>query len=215
MEENCKVIKMKRTKRVHVEGWLHVFFTEPIMERVARYLETRELFPFLLGVCKALRNRAIKSPQWNRIMEYDKRVFYVCHPLGTYDGPRYSEKQNILAKFINYVVHSRHTCSFCFRHRGGYIRPDSGGMVMCGGCGVARKLLVSVAELRDIYCGSSATLCLKLPECLPYRHELNKFVPEVYDQSDLLPCHDYRDPESFVVKLSDDKICLRVTKIKK
>lgn len=173
-----KKMSNKRVKRVHISGWLEVFLTDTIVGRIAHYLETPTLFRFLLGVNKELRKKATKSKRWNRIMNYQERVA-VLGRIGT----RYSEKQNILQKFIRHRLYSSHVCSLCFSY-GAYIRPQSYGMKMCGTCGIARGMLVHWDEFRRKH-SPPPGVCVSCPVKLLFRHEFDAYEPKYYQEEEL------------------------------
>jgi hypothetical protein len=178
---------MKRTKRVHVEGWLHVFTTEPIMERVARYLDTRELFPFLLAVSKVLRDKATKKPRWNRIMQYGARIGSLY---GVLCAPSH-EGHNMLGRFLK-RLYTKNWCSFCFSHAhncGGVLRErpgTHGRMWMCIPCGERRRYVLSWREIGQHYCPDDDHFV----DCpmefeRPIRTEEDFFGPAVYHRDEL------------------------------
>jgi hypothetical protein len=170
-------MKAKRVKYAHINGWLALFMTEPVVEVVARHLETRDLFRFLLGVSKVLRERATKSPRWNRIMQYGERVSTLC----MMDKP-YSEKQNILAKFLTYQLYDKNgLCSLCFKFWVQYTRPDAYGLRCCEDCGVKRGFLVGHKELASRYLNQALGFSLmKCPRLLPFWDELSSYHPTRY-----------------------------------
>jgi hypothetical protein len=160
----------KRVKRVHISGWLDLFMTEPIAEAIARHLDTRNLFRFLLGVSKALRERATRSPRWNRIMEYKtrlKRDLGIPHP--------YTENQNILEKFLK-RLYGKTICSFCFKMVDGIRkRPGCPGLRVCYTCGVKRKLVMSDEELAVMFIHHPDVYLVLFLN--PWRDEMDSFLP--------------------------------------
>jgi hypothetical protein len=86
-----------------------VFLADPIMARVAHYLDTPALFQFLLGVSKTLRDKATKTDRWNAIMQFQERL---CRDLNVVFEP--AESQSVLWMFVN-RMYMRCICSLCHR----------------------------------------------------------------------------------------------------
>lgn len=153
------------------------------MARIAHYLTTPTLFRLLLGVSKELRTRATTSARWNRIMNYQTRVAGLCRR-----ATRFSEKQNILQKFVTHRLYSPSVCSFCFGfvHSSHclYERPQSYGMKMCGHCGIVRGLLVRWGDFHEKF-ATSPGICVSCPNKMLYRHELDTYEPKFYQERDL------------------------------
>jgi hypothetical protein len=174
---------MKRTKRVHVEGWVIAFTTEPIMERVARYLDTRELFPFLLAVSKVLRDKATKTPRWNQIMEYERRLVALFGKRKR----RYKKNQNVLNVFVK-SLYSFRCCSLCLTSSVLiYVRPFAHKMGICMKCGKARGYVISNEALVAMYCkDDDDDVWMRLP-LHPVWLPLDHFKPDLYHSSQLVP----------------------------
>lgn len=170
----------KRVKRVHITGWIDVFLCEPIAEAIARHLDTRNLFRFLLGVSKALRERATRSPRWNRIMEYKTRLkkdLGIPHP--------YTENQNILEKFLK-RLYGKTICSFCFKMVDGIReRPGCPGLHVCYTCGVKRKFVMSDEELAVMFINRPNMFLVVPREGRPWRHEIASFQPIVRERNEI------------------------------
>ena len=166
-------------------SWLVVFCTETIIQHIAKYLTSRELFPFLLGVAWPLRHRALPSERggWNKILHYQARVFSLC-------GISYAEtkEENILKKFIR-RLYRRRVCSLCLRQAFRpsfplYPRFNAKGLKVCPTCMPRRLLTPTARELAIRYLWEDGQF-LFLPEGIPLRRELHLFKPQIYLESQL------------------------------
>jgi hypothetical protein len=198
----------KRVKRVHISGWLDVFLTDTIMARIAHHLSTPALFQLLLGVNKELRKKATTSKRWNQIMDYQDRVVGICRR-----ATRFSDKQNILQKFVTYRLYSPSVCSFCFAfvHASHclYERPRSYGMKMCGHCGASRGLLVRWDKFHEHF-ARSPSLCVSCPDKMLYRHELDTYEPKYYQERELHEVWSWMNPPKGAFCVMD---CHGITKL--
>jgi hypothetical protein len=177
----------KRVKVEDLEGWLFLFCTSTIMEKVARHLPTPDLFRLLLGVSKVLRNKAL-SPSapasWNRALEYKRRVFHLC-------GMVYADiNVNVLRKFIQRLYRKR-VCSLCFRQQ--YTEKDvlfpryrARGLKVCIYCATHRRKasVASPMQLAFSYLWEPGQY-LFLSEGVPRLDEMDSFRPLIYHESQL------------------------------
>lgn len=194
-------------------NWLAaVFLADPIMARVAHYLDTPALFQFLLGVSKALRDKATKTDRWNTIMQFQERLL---RDLKVVFEP--AESQSILWMFVN-RMYMRCICSLCHQL---YIRdvllfrPFCKDLRCCDVCRVTRKLIVTDADFAERFV-LHPDLLVQVPIRRPWTHEYVGVVPQVYSrkQLELRSCREKPGDGWFPVVDHDQKrhwACLRKT----
>jgi len=167
----------KRVKRVHISGWLEIFLSDPIMGRIAHYLETPALFRFLLGVSKELRNKALKTTRWNQVMEYVTRLKRDLRIPWTY-----TEKQNVLTKFLK-RLYRKNICSICFQYKNIRARPGYGGLNMCWDCAGRKNLIITEIDLVHMFLTDQHTF-LEVPWGHIWQCDLPSFVVKTHEPTD-------------------------------
>lgn len=189
------IIPVKRIKSdENPINWLTaVFLADPIMARVAHYLDTPALFQFLLGVSKVLRDKATKTDRWNAIMQVRERL---CRDVNVVFAPVKGE--SILWTFVK-RMYMPWMCSLCHRIICGkdvlLLRPFCDKLRCCEECRVARKLVMTDAVFAERFV-RHPDLLVQVPVRRPWTHEYVGVVPQVYSikQLDLRSYH-YEKPD--------------------
>jgi hypothetical protein len=188
------IIPVKRTKNDDNNdlNWLTaVFLADPIMARVAHYLDTPALFQFLLGVSKALRDKATKTDRWNAIMQFQKRLL---RDLNVVFEP--AESQSVLWMFVN-RMYTRCICSLChqlYTRDVLLFRPFCKDLRCCDVCRVSRKLIVTDADFAERFV-RHPDLLVQVPVRRPWTHEYVGVVLQVYSRKQLeLQSYHYGKP---------------------
>ncbi len=188
------IVPVKRTKNDDNNSinWLTaVFLADPIMARVAHYLDTPALFQFLLGVSKVLRDKATKTDRWNAIMQFRERLqMYLNAPVKS------SKTESILKIFVD-RMYMRRMCSFCHHihpEEELALRPFCKDLRCCEECRVARKLVMTDAVFAERFV-RHPDLLVQVPVRRPWTHEYVGIVPQVYSRKQLeLRSYHYEKP---------------------